>query len=70
VERWRERLIEEGDEALGDLTAELPDIDRQQLRTLIRAARRDRERGKPDAPRKLFRFLRDAFDRPAFESGG
>jgi len=59
LERWRTRLIEEGDGALGELLAEYPAVDRQQLRQLIRAAQRDSERGKPDAPRKLFRFLRD-----------
>ncbi|MCF7992801.1 MAG: DUF615 domain-containing protein [Thiohalocapsa sp.] len=59
LERWRTRLIEEGDAALGELLAEYPAADRQQLRQLIRAAQRDSERGKPDAPRKLFRFLRD-----------
>jgi ribosome-associated protein len=59
VERWRERLIEEGDEALGELLDLCPRTDRQQLRQLMRAARGDREKGRPDAPRKLFRFLRE-----------
>jgi ribosome-associated protein len=62
LERWRERLITEGDAALSDFLDEHPDTDRQQLRTLVRAAKRDTERGKPEAPRKLFRFLRDAVD--------
>ena len=60
LERWRERLIAEGDPALGDFLDEHPEIDRQQLRTLVRAAQRDAERGRPEAPRKLFRFLREA----------
>lgn len=59
VERWRERLIEEGDEALGEFLRLCPRADRQQLRQMMRAARRDRERGRPDASRKLFRFLRE-----------
>jgi len=58
LERWRERLIGEGDAAVGDFVDEYPDTDRQQLRTLVRAAKRDTERGRPEAPRKLFRFLR------------
>jgi len=62
LERWRERLIAEGDAALSDLFDVCPSVDRQQLRTLVRAARRDRERDKPEAARKLFRFLREAFD--------
>lgn len=60
LERWRERLIAEGDPALGDFLDEHPEVDRQQLRTLVRAAQRDAERGRPEAPRKLFRFLREA----------
>ncbi len=62
LERWRERLIGEGDQALADFIEHCPDVDRQPLRTLIRAAQRDTERGTPDAPRKLFRFLREVLD--------
>jgi ribosome-associated protein len=62
LERWRERLIGEGDGAISDFLEEHPATDRQQLRTLVRAAKRDTERGKPEAPRKLFRFLRAAVE--------
>ena len=60
LEGWRERLIATGDEALGALLDEYPQVDRHQLRTLIRAARKDREQGKPEGDRRLFRFLREA----------
>jgi ribosome-associated protein len=60
LERWRERLMVEGDEALGALLAEYPSVDRHQLRTLIRTARKDREQGKPEGERRLFRLLREA----------
>jgi ribosome-associated protein len=69
LERWRERLIAEGDGALGDFLDEHPRADRQQLRTLVRAAKRDTERGRPEAPRKLFRFLRDATEAGGQEQG-
>ncbi len=60
VERWRERLIEEGDEALSELLADQPAGDVQHLRQLIRNARRERERERPPkAARELFRYLRD-----------
>ncbi|TCT20590.1 ribosome biogenesis factor YjgA [Thiobaca trueperi] len=62
LEGWRERLIGEGDPALADFIEQCPAVDRQQLRTLVRAAQRDTERGRPDAPRKLFRFLRETMD--------
>jgi ribosome-associated protein len=62
LERWRSRLIETGDAALTEFLDAHPDADRQQLRTLVRAAQRDTERGKPDAPRKLFRLLREVVE--------
>lgn len=62
VEQWRERLIEEGDDALTELLRLCPGADRQQLRQLMRAAQRDQEKGKTDAQRKLFRFLREILE--------
>ena len=60
VETWRERLIAEGDEALGGFLSEYPRADRQQLRTLARLARTERSAGKPPhAYRELFRMLRE-----------
>ena len=60
LERWRERLIAEGDAALGEFLTQHPQAERQPLRALIRAAQRDAERGRPDGSRKLFRYLRDS----------
>lgn len=60
IERWRERLMDEGGDALTAFLDARPRTDAQQLRHLIRAARRDREQAKTDGPRKLFRFLREA----------
>lgn len=59
-EGWRDRLIDEGDVALGSFLEHYPQADRQQLRQLIRDARREREREKPPAAaRKLFRMIRE-----------
>lgn len=59
VEAWRDRLLSEGDEALSALLERFPDADRQQLRSLQRQAKIERERGKPPAAaRVLFRMLR------------
>lgn len=44
IERWRDRLIDEGDSALEALLTEYPGIDRQEMRQLVRAAREDRGR--------------------------
>jgi len=60
LEAWRDRLIDEGDEALGELLVRFPQADRQQLRQLARQARTERERNKPlHAYRELFRLLRE-----------
>lgn len=60
LERWRDRLIEEGDDVLGELLDDHPSFDRQRLRQLIRDAQRERDSAKPTgAARKLFRYLRE-----------
>lgn len=60
LEKWRDRLIDDGDEAVEAFIADYPDVDRQALRQLIRNARSERERGKPPAnARKLFKLIRD-----------
>jgi ribosome-associated protein len=60
LESWRDRLISEGDPALEELIGEIPGLDRQHLRQLIRQAQRDAAQQKPPAAsRKLFQYLRD-----------
>ncbi len=60
LERWRDRLIAEGDALIGEAVAEWPGLDRQQFRQLICDARRERETGKPvGASRRLFCHLRE-----------
>lgn len=59
IERWRERLIEEGDSALEALLAEHPQGDRQRLRQLIRQARIEREKQKaPKAQRLIYQEVK------------
>jgi ribosome-associated protein len=60
LEQWRDRLVDEGDAALGAFLEQFPQTDRQQLRSLIRAAVKEKSTGKPaGAGRKLFRMLRE-----------
>ncbi|WP_425495160.1 ribosome biogenesis factor YjgA [Pandoraea horticolens] len=59
LERWRERLLTK-DEALTELLAQHPGADAQQLRTLVRNARREQAAQKPPkAFRELFQALKD-----------
>lgn len=58
-ERWRDRLLEEGDAALSELVQTYPAADRQHLRQLVRTASRDRTQGKSrQAFRNLLREVR------------
>lgn len=60
LERWRDRLCEQGDAVLGEAMERWPQIDRQRLRQLVRDAQREHQHGKPaGAKRKLFRYLRE-----------
>ncbi|HLT44683.1 MAG TPA: ribosome biogenesis factor YjgA [Luteimonas sp.] len=59
AERWRERLLAEGDAALAELLDAHPDADRQKLRQLVRSALDEQARNKPPrAFRELFKLLR------------
>jgi ribosome-associated protein len=59
-ETWRERLLTEGDPALGEFLECHRDADAQRLRQLVRVAGRDPASGKgKHAARELFRMIRD-----------
>lgn len=60
LEQWRDRLLEEGDDALGELLSDHPDADRQHLRQLLRNAQKEQTQKKPPkSARELFKYLRD-----------
>jgi ribosome-associated protein len=62
IERWRDRLLHEGDAALEELLQQYPDADRQNLRQLQRNAHKETLANKPPrAARALFRYLRELF---------
>lgn len=63
IEQWRDRLINEGQDALDEFIAAHPDADRQQLRQLMLNAAKDAKLGKPPkSARSLFRLLRELLD--------
>ena len=60
LERWRDRLVAEGDAALEVLVGQYPEADRQHLRGLIRHAQHEAAQNKaPTASRKIFKYLRE-----------
>ncbi len=60
AETWRERLLG-AEDAFGDWLAQHPDTDSQQLRALIRQARKDAVPEKPGAAVRHGRAYRDIF---------
>lgn len=57
-ERWRTRLISEGDTALAEFLERHPEADRQHLRRLVRDAQQEAAAGRPPRHyRELFRYL-------------
>ncbi len=60
LEGLRDKLVAEGDAALGEVLTDHPHLDKQHLRQLIRQAHKEaRENKPPAASRKLFRYLAD-----------
>ncbi len=60
LEMLRDRLIEQGDEAMGDVIALYPEADRQQLRSMIRNAQKEKAGSKPPkSARQIFQYLRE-----------
>jgi ribosome-associated protein len=60
AEEWRERLINEGDDALQEFVNLHIETDRQKLRQLTRQAQHNRKSGKnTGAEKALFRYLRE-----------
>ena len=71
VEYWRDRLIADGDEALGEFVDAHPHADRQRLRQLARNAHQEKLKNRPPhAYRELFRELRELLAAPDDEGDG
>ncbi|MDQ7882070.1 ribosome biogenesis factor YjgA [Atlantibacter hermannii] len=60
LEALRDRLIEKGDDAVPEVLKLWPQADRQQLRSLIRNAKKEKEGNKaPKSARLIFQYLRE-----------
>ena len=60
LESLRDRLIEQGDDAMADVIALYPQADRQQLRSMIRNAQKEKAGNKPPkTSRQIFQYLRE-----------
>jgi len=62
LENWRDRLIQQGDDAINEFVADHPTADRQHLRQLVRQAKQEAEKNAaPASARKLFRYIKEIF---------
>ena len=60
LEVLRDRLVDLGDEAVPDVLALYPHADRQQLRSMIRNAQKEKATNKPPkSARQIFQYLRE-----------
>ncbi|ORM66206.1 hypothetical protein PRCB_19735 [Pantoea rodasii] len=60
LEQLRDRMIEKGDDAIAEVINLYPQADRQQLRTMIRNAQKEKAANKPaKATRQIFQYLRE-----------
>lgn len=63
LEKWRDRLLAEGDKALEELLNEAPHADRQHLRQLIRQSAKETQLKKPPkSAREIFKYLKNLFE--------
>lgn len=60
IERWRDKLLDQGDDALEELIQQHPEVDRQHIRQLLRTAHKEHKANKPPkAYRVLFKYLKE-----------
>lgn len=63
LEKWRDSLIDNDKITLNEVISRYPEIDRQHINQLIRAAHQEKQQNKaPAASRKLFKYLRELED--------
>lgn len=69
MEKWRDAMLENGDEAINGFLEQYPDADRHHLRQLIRNAKKEKLNNKPPAAyRQIFKYIREIGDQ-AFDNG-
>ncbi|SJM92746.1 ribosome biogenesis factor YjgA [Crenothrix polyspora] len=62
TERWRDRLINDGNDAITELMDDYPQADRQKLRHLVRNAQKEAElAAPPKSSRLIYQYLKELF---------
>lgn len=66
MERWRDRMLEDGNNAVNEFVGQYHDADRQKLRQLVKNAIKEKQQNKPPAnARKLFKYIREIIENPS-----
>jgi len=67
LEQLRDRMVDGSDEAIEEVMNLWPDADRQQLRSLVRNARKEKAGNKPPkSSRQIFQYLRELAENEAY----
>jgi ribosome-associated protein len=63
LEHWRDRLLQEGDQATNELVEKYPAFDRSRLRQLLRNAKKESDANKPPkSARQIFQYLKEIIE--------
>jgi ribosome-associated protein len=63
IEQWRDRLLQQGQQALTDFLTQYPQADRQHLRQLVRNAQQEsQQQTAPKSARQLFKYVRELLE--------
>ncbi|VAW59741.1 hypothetical protein MNBD_GAMMA08-1492 [hydrothermal vent metagenome] len=63
MEKWRDSIIESGDNGINDFLETYPLADRHHLRQLVRNAIKEKKNNKPPAAyRQIFKYIREVID--------
>jgi len=66
MERWRDRMLSDGNDVVNEFVGEHHDADRQKLRQLVKNAIKEKQQNKPPASaRKLFKYIREIMENPS-----
>jgi len=63
MERWRDRMLSDGNDVVNEFIGEHHDADRQKLRQLVKNAINEKLQNRPPASaRKLFKYIREIIE--------
>ncbi len=60
LEKWRDKVLSEGDSAINELVSIYPEFERSRLRQLLRNATKEAEKNKPPkSARQIFQYIKE-----------